>query len=238
MIWPIVCSNRIIIIAQEWPCWLAPTLALNLPLVTAFIPKEFQLVFNTSAYSPLTDFMALWNVPSEWNSCTVLASGSNKYLGFVLSKLRNHISAFMYAMDTVFKDWCCRDIMRLLRKWSTLYKQHDLESSIVEHADFGGVTSGFHWLSYRHVDPSVFVAPTPLPRVLAHILNAASPDAASEISRPDPLDCTPLAPIPMGDILRSEGLFDVFRPHLLVACPCMFKLSGWALRPLLAREHL
>jgi hypothetical protein len=229
---------KIIVIVQEWPCWLALTLALNLPLVKAYIPKEFQSVFNTLAFSPLTDFAALWDAPSEWNSCTVLASGSNKYLSFVLSKLRNHDGSFIYATDTVFKDWRIWDVMHLLQKWSTLCKQQNLESSIVTHADFGGVTSGFHLLSFHHVNPSVFIAPLALPQVLVHILNAASPDAASEIARPDPLDCTPCLPIETGGVLRSEGLFDVFRPHLWVACPCVFKLTGWALQPLLAREHL
>jgi hypothetical protein len=163
MIRPIVCTKKIIVITQEWPCWLAPTLALNLPLVKAYIPKEFQSVVNTSAFSLLMDFAALWDAPSEWNSCTMLASGSNKYLSFVLSKLRNHDGSFIYATDTVFKDQCCWDVMRLLQKWSTLCKQQNLESSIVTHADFRGVTSGFHLLSFRHVDPLVFVAPPALP---------------------------------------------------------------------------
>ncbi len=114
----------------------------------------------------------------------MLASGSNEYLSFVLSKLRNHDGSFIYATDTVFKDRRRRDVMHLLQKWSTLRKQQNLQSSIVMHANFGGVTSGFHLLSFCHMDPLVFVAPPALPQVLAHILNAASPDAASEIQTP------------------------------------------------------
>ncbi len=106
MIRPIVCPKKIIVIMQEGPCWLAHTLALKLPLVTAFISKEFQSIFNTPTYSSLADFAALWDVLPEWNSCTVLALGSNKYLSFVLSKLRYHEGPFIYATDTVFKDRC------------------------------------------------------------------------------------------------------------------------------------
>ncbi len=238
MICHIVCPKKIIVIAQECPCWLAPTLALKLPLVTAFISKEFQSIFNTPTYSPLADFTALWDIPPEWNSYTVLASGSNKYLSFVLSKLRYHEGPFIHATDTVFKDCCRQDIMCLLWKWATLCKQQDLVTSVVTHADFGGVTSGIHLLSYQRVDPSIFDTPPLLLRVLAHIINSPLPDAASEIARPDPLECSPCAPIKMGGVLRSEGLFDIFRPQLQIACPCIFKSTGWAHRPLLAREHL
>jgi hypothetical protein len=76
------------------------------------------------------------------------------------------------------------------------------------------------------------------PTSVGHILNATTPEAAREITRPDPSDCTPRLPISLGNIVWSKGLFDVFHPHLWVACPCVFKPTGWALHPLLAREHL
>jgi hypothetical protein len=40
------------------------------------------------------------------------------------------------------------------------------------------------------------------------------------------------------DVLCQEGLFDVFWPSLPIACPCIFKASGWAQRALLAKETL
>jgi len=84
---PMLCPESIIIIVQEWPCWLAPTLALKLPLQAAFFPKEFQAIFNAHTYAPLTNFAAMWTVLPECNPYMVLASGSNKYLSFVLPKL-------------------------------------------------------------------------------------------------------------------------------------------------------
>ena len=128
--------------------------------------------------------------------------------------------------------------MRSLHKWASLQEQQGLLFSIVAHADFGGITSAIHLMSYKRVDPSVFVAPPSLPRVLAHIIDAAAPDAAKETPPPTPLDSIPCAPIVSDGVLHSEGLFDVFCPHLRIACPCMFKSTGWAHRPLSACEHL
>jgi hypothetical protein len=213
-------------------------LALKLSLQAAFFPKEFKAIFNAHIYAPLTDFAAMWTVPPEWNPYTVLASGSNKYLSFVLPKLKYHHGPFIYATDIVFKDRRQRDITRLLRKWSSLRVHQGLMSSIVMHANFEGVLSAVHLMSYRGVDPSVFTVPPSLPQVLAHIINPASPDAAREIPRPDPLKSTPCAPIELGGVLCSEGLFDVFHPQLRIACPCVFKSTSWAQRPLSAREHL
>jgi hypothetical protein len=168
----------------------------------------------------------------------VLASGSNKYLSFVLPKLKYHHRPFIYPTDIVFKDHRQRDIMRLLQKLSSLCVHQGLLSSIVMHANFGGVSSAVHLMSYCRVDPSVFTAPPFLPQVLAHIINPASPDAMREIPRPDPLKSTPRAPIESGGVLCLEGLFDVFHPQLRITCPCVFKSTGWAQRPLSAREHL
>jgi hypothetical protein len=39
-------------------------------------------------------------------------------------------------------------------------------------------------------------------------------------------------------MLRLEGLFNVFDPSLPVACPCVFKASGWAQRSLSIKELL
>jgi hypothetical protein len=39
-------------------------------------------------------------------------------------------------------------------------------------------------------------------------------------------------------MLHQEGLFDIFRPSLPIACPCVFKASGWAQRALSAKEML
>jgi hypothetical protein len=82
--------------------------------------------------------------------------------------------------------------------------------------------------------------PWALLRVLAHILNAASSDATREISEPPPLiDNVPRTPIKEGELLRQEGLLDVFgATKVKIACPCVFKLTGWAQRPLLAKEVL
>jgi hypothetical protein len=239
MIHPIICPMRLVVIAQEWPYWLAPALALKLPLAAVFIAKEMQSLFSVREYVALANLDDLWEAPLAWNRCTILASGLHKYLSFVMTKLRSHDGPFIYATDTVFKGHCSWGLNCLLNSWSTLCLQQGLVSSTVRHTNFGGVTSAVHLMSYRGVDQSAFRPQQALPLVLAHILNAATLDASRDIVPPGPLnEPTPRSPIVVDGMLRQEGLFDVFSPLLPLACPCVFKASGWAQRTLLAKELL
>jgi hypothetical protein len=156
---PVRCQNCIVVIAQEWPCWLSATIALKLPLMVAFITKLFQLMFNIPQYAPLSTFADMWEAPKEWNSCTVLALGSKEYLGFVQSKLKHHEGPFIYSTNPIVKNRRRRDIIRLLDTWARSRKEQGLKSAIISHADFGGVTSAIHIIGYRHVDQSVFMPP-------------------------------------------------------------------------------
>ena len=85
------------------------------------------------------------------------------------------------------------------------------------HTEFGGVKSAIHLISYWGVKDSVFNAPLALPRVLAHILNSASPDAAQEIDSPPALPTeTRRSPVFTDSLLCQEGLYNVFRLSLHV----------------------
>jgi hypothetical protein len=120
-------------------------------------------MFNVPQYTPLSMFTDMWEVPEEWNSCTVLASGSNEYLGFVRSKLKHHEGPFIYSTDLIIKNHHRRDIIHLLDTWARPCKEQGLELAIISHADFGGLTSTIHIISYRYVDQLVFTPPWALP---------------------------------------------------------------------------
>jgi hypothetical protein len=110
---------------------------------------------------------------------------------------------------------------------------------VFSRAEFGGVSSGIHLLSFWGVDAAVFHPPPALPRILAHVVNAATPDPSREIEHPRPIEePIPCAPIVRDGMLRLKGLFDVFEPYVPVACPCVFKASGWAQRSLSTKELL
>ncbi len=95
--------------------------------------------------------------------CTVLALGSHEYLNFILTKLRYHEGPFMYATNTVFRGRRLQDMDHLLEAWIDLRHRQGLDSCVVQHADFGGVTSGFHLVSSRRVDVTAFRPPLALP---------------------------------------------------------------------------
>ena len=169
----------------------------------------------------------------------MLASGSQEYLNYILSKLSHHEGLFIYCTNILTKGQLRQDIERIYAKWAALRGLQGLRSRVLAHAEFGGVTSAIHLISYWGIKDSVFDAPPALPRVLAQILNSASPDAAREIDSPPALPTeTRHSPVLMDGLLRQEGLYDLFRPDLHIACPCMFKATSWAKRQLSAKEYL
>ncbi len=108
----------------------------------------------------------------------------------------------MYATDIVFRGPRPRDMVRLLEAWIDLCHRQGLDSCVVHHANFGGVTSGFHLVSSRRVDVTAFRPPPALPQILMHILNAATPDSLRGIEPPPPID----GPIPCAPIVRDGML--------------------------------
>ena len=239
MIHPVVCHHKVVVITQDWPCWLSSVVAMNLPLAAVFLSKAMQSLFAAREYIPLVSLDSRWEVPPDWTSYTVLASGTHEWFSFISTKLSAHVGPFIYATDVFFRGRRPRDVSRLFDAWTDLRDRQGFTSRVARHADFGGVTSAFHLISSRGVDAAVFCPPPALPRILAHIVNAATPDPSREIESPCPIDePVPRAPIVRDGMLRLEGLFDVFDPLLPVACPCVFKASGWSKRSLSIKELL
>ena len=168
MIHPVVCSNKVIIVAENWPCWLGCLLAVNTPVQAAFVTKEMVSVFPEYSHwlSKLSDFEAMSVVPDDWQDYVILGSGSHEFLRLIMPKLRHHAGPFIFANDMVFTGRRQYDLDRLYRSWITHDITLGLESVVVRHAEFGGVTSAFHVVSFRSVTRSVFTPTAPLPRTL------------------------------------------------------------------------
>ncbi len=169
----------------------------------------------------------------------MLASRTNKWFSFISTKLSPHVGPLIYATDVVFRGRRPRDVMQLLGAWAHLRAQQGFSSCLVHHSNFWGVTSGIHLLSFWGVDANAFHPPPALPRIPDHVVNAANPDPSREIESLCPIDePIPRASIVRDGMLRPKGLFDVFFPSVPVACPCVFKVLGWAQQALLTKELL
>ena len=101
---------------------------MQLPLAAVFITKAMQSLFSARDYIPLARIDALWEVPPDWSTYTVLASGTHEWFSFISTKLSPHVSPLIHATDVVFGGQRPRDVMQLL--------------------GVGGVTSGVHLLSF------------------------------------------------------------------------------------------
>ena len=241
MIHPVVCSDKVIVVAENWPCWLGCLLAVNIPVQAAFVTMEMASIFPGYSHwlSKISDFEAMSVVPDEWQDYVILGSGSHEFLRLIMPKLRHHAGPFIFANDMIFTGRRQYDLDRLYRSWTTHDVTLGLDSVVVRHAEFGGVTSAFHVVSFRGVNRSVFTPTAPLPRTLRHVLCDTSSSPLQEIAIPSPLyDPQPRSPIYVDGLMRREGLFDVSRPTDLIACPSVFKASGWGRRGLSTTEML
>jgi hypothetical protein len=145
----------------------------------------------------------------------------------------------MYANDVVFTGRCQCKLEQLYKAWAAHDSSLNLEWITVCHAEFGGVTSAKHVISFKGVKRSVFSPISPLPRTLSHVLDAALPNAVQEIPAPSPLpDPILRSPIYFDGLMRPEGLFDVMRPSANIACQSVFKATEWGCRCLSAAESL
>jgi hypothetical protein len=90
-------------------------------LSIAYITKKCLIIFNVPHFSQLSDFADMWEEPEEWNDCTILASGSHEYLGFVRSYLKHHEGPLIYSINIVFKGQQRHDIIHLLGVYGLTY---------------------------------------------------------------------------------------------------------------------
>jgi hypothetical protein len=119
-----------------------------------------------------------------------------------------------------------------------------LSTMTLRHADFGGITLASCLVCYQNIGVSGSIPIPCVPCVLWHILNPAEKGddegAFRNLPNPPAVLQGPFvrAPIIHEGLLHQEGLFDVHRPALLIARPCVFKPSRWAMGHLSAKEWL
>ena len=183
----------------------------------------------------------MFNWPSDWDSFTILGSGSVSFIDTILSKLKGqHDGILLYASDILARGQKPQDIMGLLKQLVAVLKNHGLNARVVTHADFGGITSAANVVAVRGVNGDILSVPSmPLPRCLSHVIAPTANTFSQEINALPLLDDPPCAPIMhTATLLHPAGLWDVTRPDLQIGCRSVFKRSGWVRHHLTAHEML
>ena len=234
-------EGLIIIIAEGWPCWLPAVLALRLNLQAVFAPMKFAKCFGHSPHliwKCLQELVSSPVLPTMWNTACILASGSVKFCEPLLTQLQSHTGPFIFAVDMKFQGIRTRSLAGACHIIQSKLHQLHLHTSVLIHADFGGVTSACHPVAHRNVHPEVFTPFFSLPRTLSHIIDPAAKVHGTEIVVPAPLSLRGRSSLWDGDALRGEGLYEVGAVRPMVACRCVFKKSGWVKRRLTPKEVL
>jgi hypothetical protein len=107
MIHLVMGTDDIVVVVQEWPCWLPVVLAWGLPVTAVFVQARFRLLFahlmeDTVVWGTLQERSALMQWPINWETCTVLGFGKSDFLSVVLPKLSTHVGLLLYSTDMVF----------------------------------------------------------------------------------------------------------------------------------------
>jgi hypothetical protein len=245
MIHLIVGCSSIVVVAHEWPCWLPVALAWKLPVTAVFPQSRFLSLFapltnDSIRWGTLQEWLALTQVPHDWEISMILGSGKSEFFSVVLIKLSTHVGLLLYSMDMVFTGHRLRLVRGLYSSWSRKWwLEHILQSVVVAHINFGGVMSAIHLIAYRGIANSCFRPHGDLAQMLAHTINPASINRAPAIDPPEPIEMPPpRQPIVSGDLLRGEGLFDIPRQKLEIACRSVFTPFSWVQRWLTPEEFL
>ncbi len=132
------CSN-IVVIAQEWPCWLPVALAWKLPVTAMFAQSRFLLLFSpltndSIRWGTLQEWLALTQSPCDWEISTILGSGKSEFFSVVLVKLSKHVGSFLHSTDMVFTGHRLRLVSGLYSSWSCKWwLEYSLQSVVVAH---------------------------------------------------------------------------------------------------------
>ena len=235
-------EHLIVIVAQYWPCWLTSVVSLSLPLEKVFVQGRYKRLFDEPTNVKL---MSSWSSLdhihgfNNYRTANILGLGSMEFLTELPKPLVRESNAFIYAVEFDFRRFHRkRDLDRMLRSTASSLAGMQMDASIVNHADFGGVTNASYVIASRGIDTNCFRAHDGLPRTLSHIINAATPGNHRAIDPPPPTQTHERRPMIMDGLLRREGLFDVHSPSLNVACPSVFKKTKWVQRRMTLAETL
>jgi hypothetical protein len=229
-------KHPLVIVSQGWPCWLPSASALRLPIVQCYLPTKFHEFFPTLECKTALEFNQ-----QHYMQGMLLGSGSRNFWlsQFVPAMQQLTSGCAMYCIETPFEVVRDRSISPLWKQMVGEAARHKCFASIVRHADFGGVTSGSHLVISWNVSPESDFVPTPnTPRVLKHVIESATKGHFPVIGAPVALQTVTRMPTIVDGLQRIEGLYNVHRPTVDVACPSVFSRTGWTRRPLSRKELL
>ena len=132
----------IIIIANNWPCWLVPALALTLPLAGAYFLQQLRHLFQVPPTFSGPKLMTNWSSMPDFLelqlllSCplTFLASGTEAFLTRILEKLKDYQCPLIYAVDRVFNQFIPKDVRRLTNYTRATWTHKGFDSAVAYHS--------------------------------------------------------------------------------------------------------
>jgi hypothetical protein len=126
--------------------------------------------FNRGLLHNIDEFQALSQLPHQ---CIFLGSGPLVVLQEIKARLLPLRQVFVYSVYDAFDQVLHRDLLRCYARWSIEHISMGLSSTVVAHADCGGVILAVHYLCFCNIGCDGVVEVPCVPRCLAHIINAA-----------------------------------------------------------------
>jgi hypothetical protein len=141
MIRPIKGVAGVVVVAQDWPCWLPVLVCLGSKVDMVFAPRSYDTVFGEEVlhiprWKSIHDFKEMDVWPSAWDLYSVFTSGSLDFCRVVVAKLENHVGPYLYAIDMNFASMRARMMDRALSTFPPALQELMLESTEVVHSAF------------------------------------------------------------------------------------------------------
>ena len=124
----------IVVIAQNWPCWLSSALAVRLPVIGAFFASRLHQCFEVP---PSLEIMTTWSTlagladlrgrPANY---VMLASGSMSFF-HTLQRTLTLEGPLIFSVDMPLPHQDLRDTLRLYRSWATHRAREAFASAIL-----------------------------------------------------------------------------------------------------------
>ena len=241
--------SSLVCIAQAWPCWLPCILSFRLNIRDAYFPSRLHKFFplassiaergdNWSSLDSLDKARLLYELPTN---SVLLSSGNLEFFEAVVLPIasRSDSVPLIHVLELPFDDFKEARLGNYMRAKSKRVKHLGLEAVILRHDQFGGASNAPHLCIYNRLVPSsVFEPSKSVPRVLKHLINPASRGNYKSIPAPVRVQDAARRPILVDDLFRIEGLYDVFNPDRLIACPSVFSQTKWVKRKPTQKEFL
>ena len=234
----VVTDAKMVIIAENWPCWLVSAIALRLPLLGAYFPVLYHGYFKPK--NSVSTWMTVFDLLQTTVDCDAvyLISGNAAFI----RKLAPWFSDVGFHRSIVVMERCSRGGTQSSRRASwreglLVLRDFDLQSVSFVDSACGGATDAQHDIGFGSKISPLPRAEIGVSMCVRNFLDGGA-DTEGMVLKVVPRSSLKTIEQPRrvvlweNDILRPDGLFPTWNSEVMVFCPAHNRPKSWVVRQL------